>query len=550
MSWYTCDWQRARLNLRLAVPPENAERWRHCGEVHQSMLLAEAALVLKQMQRHKAALRFNVSNHTKKQRHWQVQLRNARRWWSIGERMLRKLLVERSLFEHFKPGKASVAAFFHAADLVNSVRNVLPLLESSVVQRLKKSQSEDDFWGKLESHLHDDVPLELVPPKGPDCSLLSALPSLFSAERLRFQAGSNWALSNWAGQAIKDSLDLAQQELACMMKDGGVFRHFAFRRSATFFHFLDRLDCPLVAAIKTGSARFSGQIFWMHVMPAAHTESDHVRGKGEFHCGGKAFRDFIKNVSVKFRFVEVGASLGGCSFKVLTSIPSSVALAIEPYGPAAEAMRRTAVENGLTGRLSVVEAFISSRAGKCLQLQRASHAHEWVNGAGDENCKTAQLLEILKGWSPHPVDLLRIHVNGFEMDVITSALAYLEKIRVMAIALWTFRDFPVDYDPSAIASLLVAAGCRLELHYIAAQAASNLHLPHEAVIDALQRKEIQTPDTMTLMAFCGEKELKKPVCCICWNSAWPRRAYFSKEATLVTLAQAWFVKNKVPRNRK
>ena len=58
---------------------------------------------------------------------------------------------------------------------------------------------------------------------------------------------------------------------------------------------------------------------------------------------------------------QVGALLGGCAFYALSAIPGSTALAVEPYRPGAEAMRRTAEQNGLRERLTVVEAYVSNK---------------------------------------------------------------------------------------------------------------------------------------------------------------------------------------------
>lgn len=307
-----------------------------------------------------------------------------------------------------------------------------------------------------------------------------------------------------------------------LLRQEGLLPLFAFKQSATFFRLLDRLDCRTVVAVQTNGSSGPGRpVFWMHVMPAPHWESDNIRMHKEFHCGGKVLRDFIasqRDLSLRsFRFVEVGASLGGCSFEVLTSIPSSIALAVEAYQPAVDAMRRTAKENSLTERLMVVETFVSTGA-HCPRLLRRYYAHEWVDGhpensseSDPSSCQTAQLLEILRAWTSTSetlwVDLLRIHVNGFELDVIRSAQSLLPKIGVLAIAMWIYREHPADYNPSAIASLLMGAGCKITLHCSDMPGAkTSQQLQNEAVIDALAHFKIKATDTMTLMAFCAEKK--------------------------------------------
>eukprot|EP00435_Cladocopium_sp_Y103_P031649 s1854_g8.t1 len=191
-------------------------------------------------------------------------------------------------------------------------------------------------------------------------------------------------------------------------------------------------------------------------------------------------------------------------------------------------MRRTAFENGLADRFTILESFVSTKS-TCPGIVRIGFAHKFVDqyelkGLAatqvENDCKTATLSDILYSWSPATVDLLRIHANGFEMDVLRSAADSLHKIRAVAIALWTVRDFPKSYDPVAIAQFLLDSGCTATLHFRFAQALhggippESKELHNQEVISALAKSEIFTRETMTLMAFCGEKRrarFSKPV---------------------------------------
>ena len=119
------------------------------------------------------------------------------------------------------------------------------------------------------------------------------------------------------------------------------------------FALLDRLDCrvwaPVTTPLRSGT-------FWMRLPPSSFTEANRVRGLRGFHFD-RAFRDLLEEILAagspsSFRFVEVGASVGSCTFHVLTRVPSASAVAVEAYQLAAKVMR-TGTWNGLGAWLSV-----------------------------------------------------------------------------------------------------------------------------------------------------------------------------------------------------
>ena len=170
-------------------------------------------------------------------------------------------------------------------------------------------------------------------------------------------------------------------------------------------------------------------------------------------------------------------------------------------------MRRTALENGLADRLMVFESFVSSNS-TCHKMAHLNREHVQDALVDDADCKTATLAGILQSWSNATVDLLRIHVNGFEMDVLRSLEKSWPKIQTISLALWASRHFPRDYDPAAISQLLRDFGCTIELNFRKAPLTGGFlekgELRDEAAVQALQKSEILSPETMTLLAFCGE----------------------------------------------
>ena len=539
----TCDEDRAILNLRLdwfwQSDVEGIDVRRNlmkCPDVRDSMVLAEVSWLLKRLNQLRTYFRFNTSNHTHMTNDWRYYYMRTMRHVSAAEKILENLLLKSSLFYFFHPAQLGTGLFFNAASLMRRLLTILPLMLSKDFRALSLSQRpSDSFWHGLEAGLLRDVALDVALPDTPEpCTLLAALQDLLVADGLRIEAGSDW--SGALGREIRRSLDSAQQQLVCMHKHRGgrLLQHFMFPKAFVFFLFLDRLDCRKVAAIKANLLgqsflRSNKNTFWMHVLPARHIESNHVRGKGDFHCGCTRLivEQLEQSTGDSFRFVEVGASLGGCSWRVLTSNDRAFALAVEPYKPAADAMKRTAFENGLAYRFTVYESLVSAKS-RCPGIVRNGFAHKFVDQYElkrlavtqvENDCKTRTLSDILYSWSPATVDLLRIHANGFEMDVLRSAAESLHKIRALAIAMWTYRDFPQAYDPAAIIQLLLDSGCTARLHCLCVQPRKSMlpemkELHNQEVVSALTKSEILTRETMTLMAFCGEKckDLRSKIC--------------------------------------
>eukprot|EP00438_Fugacium_kawagutii_P029368 Skav202086 [mRNA] locus=scaffold513:138255:140293:- [translate_table: standard] len=286
----TCDEQRARLSLRLDLDfvwfqhIDAAIDAARCPDVQDSIAMAEISALLWKMLRYRTRGRFNATNQTSYKSLWRHHVRRTMRHLAKAEKMLEALLLKNSLYDYFHPSHLGTAIFFHAANLVRSLQRFLPSLFYGNLRTPQKLV--DPIWRSLESTLHHDGPINLLPPES-ECSMLSVLPDLLRVDDLRIQAGSDW--SGALGREIKQSLDSAQQQLFCMHKNGGRFlKHFTFPKAFVFFQLLDRLDCRKVRAIKLLGDDFDlwrHQTFWMHLVPARHIESDHVRGKGEFHCG-------------------------------------------------------------------------------------------------------------------------------------------------------------------------------------------------------------------------------------------------------------------------
>ena len=484
--------------------------YRLCPDLASAAVLAEAADVLNsfvprlsQQHRH-----FNLTNASK----WQARVREIKHWLRLGESHLQKLLMDGNLVRHYDPGTWSSAPFFRARSFIKAAHRSSPLLGGDMkLRRLPKHQLM--WWKALERELASDVPMQLDRPSpASPCTLPGIISEILQVDELRFQASPTW--DDAVGLQIRQLLASAQFNLACMTdgRPSRLLHHFMFRGAHLFFSLLDRLDCRLWSAVNTP---LGPNPFWTRLLPAPFSEANSVRGFRNFHCDD-AFRDLLNEIPTRtmgspFRFVEVGASLGGCTFHVLTSVPAALALAVEPYQQSAEAIRHTASWNGLADRLIVRQAFVSDREGACRVASLAS-IHEtrdpkWdfaqtdptdpTNDGAVANCAAATLEKILtSSWGDFgTLDLLRVHVNGREQGVLKSLGERLRPslVRAAVVAMWRDRDD--SYDPAAIADLLRSRGYQLFL----TPTLENKPLRNEDVPLAL-RRGVQAAGTMMLIA--------------------------------------------------
>ena len=534
-----CSWRRAQLNERLAwkggaVRPAHISSiaalrpFRSCPDLWSAAVLSEAAGILNQFvprvsRNHRI---FNLTNTSQ----WKVLANEARQWLQWGEKHLRRLMMEEHLVYHYHPAHWSSAPFFRATSFVKAAQRASPLLTSELKLRTLP-RHERDWWRALELQLPSDMAMQMprrstlrndASPTSPTspCTLDRALSDLLEVEDLRFQASPTW--DDAAGLRIRWLLHSAQSSLACIKGDEGIagsprlLHHFMFRGSHLFFSLLDRLDCRIWAALNTQQRPSP---FWMRLLPSPFTEANSVRGRRKFHCDSE-FQDLLKELRAselasasgsRFRFVEVGASLGGCTFHVLTSVPSAVAVAVEPFQPTAEAMKQTAAWNGLAERLTVQQTFVSEREGACrissLQNIYETRSPHWDFGQEDSsdgtatNCASATLEQILtSAWGDFgTLDVLRVHVDGWEETVLKSLGDRLRPpwVRAVALAMWRSREPRAGhvYDPVAIADLLRSRGYDLLL----TPTLEKGPLRNEDVVLAL-RRGVQAAGIMTLIA--------------------------------------------------
>lgn len=157
----------------------------------------------------------------------------------------------------------------------------------------------------------------------------------------------------------------------------------------------------------------------------------------------------------------------GCVLHALTHLPPSTrALAIDAYGPAVAALRRTAEANGLQQQLAVVEKFI------CLDATRRYAVNLMATGptllqpawreASDSQTGAAEcgsLEAVFQQQGVGQVDLLRIHVLGREADALRSGERFFASGQVKQVAATVSQS---SVDPGGMALMLYRAWEEIE----------------------------------------------------------------------------------------
>ncbi|CAJ1402066.1 unnamed protein product [Effrenium voratum] len=486
-----CAAARTQLHLRLPWPRldvQELRRYQGCPDVLRSLSLVQLTNALLTA---RSSLLGNASNSTVRARRL-----GAKRRLQEGLVQLRNLL-EAPLARRLAPAAPSdAAAFFRAAGLAEAARRLAPPLF-----RRKLPRRAEGWWQTLKQHLGDDTPLALDDRESAPCTALRAAQLLAAAEALRAESTLSLDWSCADGRRVRELLTAAQRHLLCLLS-GDVSWPLLLWEEVLVFHLLDRLDCRVWAPVEVG-----GPPFWMRLLPSRNVEANYVRGAGGFHCD-QAFRSFVEAEKSPL-LVEVGASLGGCTLHVLTRHPGARAVAIEPYRPAAMALKRTA-ENGLADRLQVVEAFVSDQPGAC-RMSSQQAGQDWVvhqnwqltPGPAESGCQVVTLDEIFSGLGPLGEQdvLLRLHVDGRELQVLRSLTA-VSRVARAAVALWPARDdSPAGqeaYAPEKVAQWLWGHGFRLRLVY--SHEGLLAELKDEEAVWALQSRRVPTVDTMTLLA--------------------------------------------------
>lgn len=536
--WERCLALQAWLRLRFSYDffqddwieqGKTLSLWSICPQAQISFEIARAAWVLRSQPR--------------------VSTERARQLNLDMEVMMRRLFLLGgfNISIYLKPNTLSFAPFFHLAQFVQELRRYHEAAGQSGRtasycrldgDKRRPRQTAASLLHALERYLDDDT----VPPKeteyydfrpeadsivelGGRCSFGVAAMLFAAADVQRLQLAAPDG-----GELVSSRLVLAGTDcFRCAIRAHGApegfIAHLATESCVPVLEVMDRLDRQVVVPMQLEGARpaWDGRPFHVHVLPTPNIESSHVRSFLKLHCDG-AFMEFARktwassDLKSQFTFVEVGAHLGGCTLHVLTSLDEHVqGVAIEPYAPAAAALRRTAYANSLQDRLTVEERVICEDAGarythqrQVVQNARWMHQPGWVEhsavaadaaaSADTGTCK--RLDDVLRNRGISAVDLMRIHVQGGELSVLRSAKAVLQAGTVRAVAVAIFgENMPAGQrqDAGAIARLLRGHGLVISYQGLSGDRA-------EALLDS----DADRPDgTTTLLAELPDGGLRQ-----------------------------------------
>lgn len=158
-------------------------------------------------------------------------------------------------------------------------------------------------------------------------------------------------------------------------------------------------------------------------------------------------------------FVDVGANRGDFSLVAANAVgPTGRVVAVEPATSNVESIRRTMKANRAS-QVEVVHAALSDRVGKAtLTMAPKSGWHTLVPSGRFEPAGTEQVrLETLDRLVPGGVDMVKIDVEGAELDVLRGAVDTLRTYRPTVL---------MDVDKSGSAdeykAMLQATGYRVE----------------------------------------------------------------------------------------
>ena len=156
-------------------------------------------------------------------------------------------------------------------------------------------------------------------------------------------------------------------------------------------------------------------------------------------------------------FIDVGANVGMHTLAAGRAMNGMGRIvAFEPYGPTRELLAESIFINGLSGVVEIHEAAVSTKSGtQFLHLGKASGHHSLypLGEDGGADCgsvpvRLVSLAEVIPAGTR--VDLIKIDVEGAELDVLHSARPFIESNPEIALI--------VEFGPSH----LERTGCSVE----------------------------------------------------------------------------------------
>ncbi|CAJ1416316.1 unnamed protein product [Effrenium voratum] len=455
------------IDMNIFNAAEAMHTWSSCPTAHRGLLLARVAHRLRTLPENRQGMHV------------------ARNLLISAEHVARAYVMDINLTGYLTSG-VSYAPWFHIGSVYDVIRQKYPeILEAE--DEAKDALDHGPLREALELYLSQDAPvsgIERGRPQGRYWSLAMACRSFARADFLRLTACpgivGNGGPGAWEERLQMERLmNLGQRYLQ------QAYLHTKARAAASWtdmfglimmvdaarlplFDLLDRLDSQVIEAIhlrQSVTHRDTG--FYVHLLPTRNVESNHVRSVLELHCD-KVFKDLVSQWRPS-SVVEVGTHLGGCILHALTHSQEAArarGVAIDAYGPAVTALRRTAESNGLGPRLKVRQHFVcEERDERRFDLVFDETGvlsqpgwREAMTANGSESMACTSLDTILEEEGMDQVDLLRVSVLGREFDALRSAKRLLKEGRARVVAASVLRD---NKAPAEMAEMLLGYGYKL-----------------------------------------------------------------------------------------
>eukprot|EP00929_Paragymnodinium_shiwhaense_P097702 TRINITY_DN59328_c0_g1_i1.p1 TRINITY_DN59328_c0_g1~~TRINITY_DN59328_c0_g1_i1.p1 ORF type:complete len:773 (-),score=169.88 TRINITY_DN59328_c0_g1_i1:280-2598(-) len=231
---------------------------------------------------------------------------------------------------------------------------------------------------------------------------------------------------------------------------------------------------PFDAALQHASTSFSMRLFSVH-----EVISDHVRSSLVPFCGMLPFIKLVEDVAhnaatsgcpaddedhCRLTVLEGGANVGSCLLWAAAALQAAgsflLSIAVEPMREAARLFTTSVQDNGFTENIFVEEkalvgpgeqeAKLRYALGRHGQASLDRHSHSGC-GVGamrhaDESCveEPVRATTIDHSWgrrfgSSHTLDILKLNVNGEEVNALRGARALLSKRRVCMVMMHVFK---------------------------------------------------------------------------------------------------------------
>jgi len=197
---------------------------------------------------------------------------------------------------------------------------------------------------------------------------------------------------------------------------------------------------------------------WMRIFPRREIVSDMIRYVRTPFCGMRPFMRLIENIAFKgygaehaassaLSFVEGGPHLGDCTLWAAAVLEAAkvpfFAVAYEPLPDASALFRESVLDNKWDGQVVVVPKALGATEGEKVRLayfpghngegttvRAAAQAHCGEGCEGFSEIDTATLDGTWEDYRPSHLDVLKLSVNGEELNTLRGARSLLSRRKI------------------------------------------------------------------------------------------------------------------------